>query len=334
MEKRKPRISYGEKEGENLAKIITCNLSDFRNRILQFLKIIYAGPHLDFHSNVAKKLNQNVMDKSTNSSSWGIISSNLVISKGYWFCFQSAAPSMAASPSSLSLLSSFKGRQSYNSKALISQWKPVHKLSFPIQFSRQNRNSLIIMSSVSVSSPEVRTGRPDDLVASILSKVSQTDGGVSLTKEEHEEVSEVAQQLQRFCVAEPVKSPLIFGDWDVVYCSRPTSPGGGYRSAFGRLFFKTKQMIQAVEAPDIVRNKVSFSLFGFLDGEVSLKGQLKVLDESWIQVIFEAPELKVGALEFRYGGQSEVKLQISYIDEKIRLGKGSRGSLFVFQRCI
>jgi hypothetical protein len=58
----------------------------------------------------------------------------------------------------------------------------------------------------------------------------------------------------------------------VVYCSNPTSPGGGYRSALGRLVFRTKEMIQVVEAPDIVRNKVSFSAFGFLDGEVSLKG--------------------------------------------------------------
>lgn len=61
-------------------------------------------------------------------------------------------------------------------------------------------------------------------------------------------------------------------------------------------------------------------------------GKLKVLDDKWIQVIFEAPKLKVGALDFQYGGESEVKLEITYIDEKIRLGKGSRGSLFVFQR--
>ncbi|KAG4954078.1 hypothetical protein JHK82_039689 [Glycine max] len=33
-----------------------------------------------------------------------------------------------------------------------------------------------------------------------------------------------------------------------------------------------------------------------------------------------------------YGGQSEVKLRITYVDEKFRLGLGSRGSLFVFQR--
>ncbi|MCD7446382.1 putative plastid-lipid-associated protein 8, chloroplastic [Datura stramonium] len=70
----------------------------------------------------------------------------------------------------------------------------------------------------------------------------------------------------------------------------------------------------------------------FLDGEVSLKGKLNVLDEKWIQVVFERLNSKVGGLDFQYGGESEVKLEITYIDEKIRLGKGSRGSLFVFQR--
>ena len=59
----------------------------------------------------------------------------------------------------------------------------------------------------------------------------------------------------------------------MLYCSNPTSPGGGYRSAVGRLVFKTKEMIQVVEAPATVRNRVSFSAFGFLDGEVSLKGK-------------------------------------------------------------
>ncbi|KDP33433.1 hypothetical protein JCGZ_07004 [Jatropha curcas] len=237
---------------------------------------------------------------------------------------------MAAASSSFAL---FTGSKLCVPKTLTSCSKPV-KLPNAVSLlsqCRQNR-SMRIVCSVSISNLEVRTERPDDLVASILSKVTQTDRGVSLTKEGHEEVGQVAQQLQQYCVAEPVKSPLIFGEWDVVYCSNPTSPGGGYRSALGRLVFRTKEMVQAVEAPDTIRNKVSFSLMGFLDGVVSLKGQLKVLDENWIQVIFEPPQLKVGALEFQYGGQSEVKLQITYIDEKIRLGKGSRGSLFVFQR--
>ena len=74
---------------------------------------------------------------------------------------------------------------------------------------------------------------------------------------------------------------------------------------------------------------ICFLLCSFYVGHA---GKLNVLDSKWIQVIFEAPELKVGSLGFQYGGESEVKLEITYVDEKIRLGKGSRGSLFVFLR--
>ncbi|XP_026454255.1 probable plastid-lipid-associated protein 8, chloroplastic [Papaver somniferum] len=243
--------------------------------------------------------------------------------------------------SSSGLFSSIRGPEISKSKTLIFNSKPYHhhhafiNVSFPLhsQSYQKKQNKLrVSAASSSISMTEdIRTG-PEDLVASILSKVTGTDRGVSLTKEGHKEVAEVAQKLQKYCVDEPVKCPLIFGEWDVLYCSVPTSPGGGYRSALGRVFFKTKQMIQVVEAPACVKNKVSFSLFGFIDGEVSLKGALNVLDEKWIQVIFEPPELKVGGFNFTYGGESEVKLEISYVDEKIRLGKGSRGSLFVFLR--
>ncbi|KAJ8758778.1 hypothetical protein K2173_000499 [Erythroxylum novogranatense] len=237
-----------------------------------------------------------------------------------------------ATSSPLALLSSFRGPELYRHRTSLVLSAPSNLSFGSLTFTTRLNTTPQVVCSVSVSYPEVKTGRPDDLVASILSKVAGTDGGVSLSKEQHQEVADVAQELQKYCVPEPVKCPLIFGEWDVAYCSRPTSPGGGYRSALGRLFFRTKEMIQVVEAPDTVRNKVAFSAMGFLDGEVSLKGKLKALDDSWIQVIFEAPQLKVGALEFQYGGDSEVKLQITYIDGKIRLGKGSRGSLFVFQR--
>ncbi|XP_077238515.1 plastid-lipid associated protein PAP / fibrillin family protein [Tasmannia lanceolata] len=232
--------------------------------------------------------------------------------------------------SSLTLFSTFRGPEIPKSKTLIFSpkfSKNNFMFSLPLFQSHHGRFKIC----ASISTQQIRTS-PEDLVSSILSKVKETDRGVLLTKEGHKEVAEVAQQLAKYCVDEPVKCPLIFGEWDVVYCSVPTSPGGGYRSALGRLVFKANEMVQVVEAPETVRNKVSFSAFGFLDGEVSLKGKLIVLDDKWIQVVFEPPQLKVGALEFQYGGESEVKLEITYVDEKIRLGKGSRGSLFVFRR--
>ncbi len=51
-----------------------------------------------------------------------------------------------------------------------------------------------------------------------------------------------------------------------------------------------------------------------------------------MQVLFEKPELCVGGLSLRIGPESSVVLKTSYLDESVRLGKGSRGSNFVFVR--
>ncbi|KAL6580632.1 hypothetical protein OROMI_008656 [Orobanche minor] len=122
---------------------------------------------------------------------------------------------MAASSSSsfsLALLFSLKpkGTDLRNPQTLNCRSKSINlpvlslSLSSPQIQSRHSR-TLGIVGSVPISSPVVGTEMPEELVASILSKVSKSDRGVKLSSEEHEQVSEVAQQLQRFCVPEPVK---------------------------------------------------------------------------------------------------------------------------------
>lgn len=115
-------------------------------------------------------------------------------------------------------------------------------------------------------------------------------------------MNEVATALEQFCPPEPLKDPRIFGgnvalpclhtigapkaksqilgcfaEWDVVYCSNPTAPGGYYRSMVGRALLRTDEMVQTLAAPDVVGNKVVFSLFGLLGGEVSLKGNVAIM---------------------------------------------------------
>ena len=63
-------------------------------------------------------------------------------------------------------------------------------------------------------------------------------------------------------------------DWDVAYSSNPTAPGGYYRSMLGRAVLKTRDMVQSIDAPDGIRNKVAFAAFGVLDGQVTLQGEL------------------------------------------------------------
>jgi hypothetical protein len=50
------------------------------------------------------------------------------------------------------------------------------------------------------------------------------------------------------------------------------------------------------------------------------------------QVRFERPELVLPGLALRIGPPSAVQLATTYLDERVRLGRGSRGSRFVFVR--
>lgn len=59
---------------------------------------------------------------------------------------------------------------------------------------------------------------------------------------------------------------------------------------------------------------------------------MTALDNKWVEVVFEPPQVELGAFKAQYGGNSNVKLAILYLDEVVRIGRGSRGSLFIFKR--
>lgn len=202
--------------------------------------------------------------------------------------------------------------------------------------SLQKREALQWQAMAASSTPPVNNaveGSTQALVDALLSLVDGSDRGALLAQQDRDRVDQIISSLEQYCMPQPLQSPLIFGEWDVVYSSNPTATGGYYRSAVGRALLRTKQMMQIVKEPDFVSNKVSFAALGVMDGEVSLKGKLEALDNSWIKITFDSPDLRVGPVQFQYGGMSSVKIAIIYLDERVRLGRGSRGSLFVFKRC-
>ncbi|BBN01339.1 hypothetical protein MPTK1_2g06660 [Marchantia polymorpha subsp. ruderalis] len=212
--------------------------------------------------------------------------------------------------------------------------KPLHSLGFS-----EKRTSLrwSVVSAVSAdtaqtSEAEASEESASQLVDKLLSLVKDSDRGALLGAEEQANVADVVDQLEKIGMPEPLKSPLIFGDWNVAYSSNPTSPGGPYRTFIGRILFRTRDMVQSVISPDVVSNVVRFALFGFIGGEVNLNGKLTPLDDKMIQVDFQPPDLQIGPFKFTYGGMSSVKISIIYLDDYLRLGRGSRGTVFVFTR--
>lgn len=80
---------------------------------------------------------------------------------------------------------------------------------------------------------------------------------------------------------------------------------------------------------------VCFRLLGILVGCATLRGKLQLsendeLGPNALKVLFERPRICFGAAVFEYGPRSTVRIATTYLDDRVRIGVGSRGSLFVF----
>lgn len=187
------------------------------------------------------------------------------------------------------------------------------------------------------------------VVDKVLALIEGTDSGDNLGSEDRREVDACLQQLDDIGEARdqrPLEDPLVFGNYNVAYVSagpgQSGQPAGGrFRGGLGKLLFRTTFLGQSVLQPDIVTNKLAFRLLGFLPGAVGLRGKFVSIPEreggpnrkDTVKVFFEPPVLSLpGGIHIRIGPSSSVVLKTTYVDERVRLGKGSRGSLFVFTR--
>jgi hypothetical protein len=188
--------------------------------------------------------------------------------------------------------------------------------------------------------------RADVLVDDLLQRISRTDGGPSTTPAERGIIDETVLSLCALGMRQkPLEDPSLFDCYSVAYTSsgaqqdpRGVPAGGRFRGRIGRLFFLSRGLFQHVIAPSTVVNLVCFKLFGVLCGAVGLRGKLTPLADAGdfgpngIRVDFEPPRISFGGLVFQFGPPSEVQLKTTYLDDRIRIGIGSRGSLFVFTR--
>ncbi len=208
--------------------------------------------------------------------------------------------------------------------------------------------------NVEYATTELRSGQ--ELVTSLLDLVGTGSDGsadASLTETEKDKVSDILESLESIGEGtRPLEDQNIYGNYNVSYVSMGKrqygQPAGGrFRTGLGRLLFQTKGLFQSVLQPDIVVNKVDLKIFGFIPCYVGLRGRLVSVagltedDEATskgdmkdtVKVFFDPPVLGLPfGIRARIGPKSSVVLKTTYVDERVRIGKGSRGSLFVFTR--
>uniref|UniRef100_A0A7S1NG46 Plastid lipid-associated protein/fibrillin conserved domain-containing protein n=1 Tax=Eutreptiella gymnastica TaxID=73025 RepID=A0A7S1NG46_9EUGL len=198
-----------------------------------------------------------------------------------------------------------------------------------------------VWSAASVSSVE--------RVDMILQKIQGSDSGANLSSDQKKEVDGMIEQLEKGYQAvelRPIDDPAIMGNYRVSYVSTGSgqvgNPAGGrWRGAFGKAIFRTTGLYQNLFTPNGVVNIVGFNFLSFLKGLVVLKGTFTPIKDKpdFVRADFEKPRLclrlfgsTLFSVAFDIGPTSAVELDCAYIDDRVRLGRGSRGSRFVFER--
>ena len=200
----------------------------------------------------------------------------------------------------------------------------------------------------------------------LLSLVRSTNYGASASSEVQAAASAFIRQ-NRFSTS-PLEDPKLLGNYEVSYVSsggnqKGNPAGGNFRGKIGQKIYQTLGLYQHIlpgESPSEPRviNFIEGRLFGLLSLFVVLVGRASAIGAAELAGInlgvpqgapmlslggavrasFEPPLLALSLprtktlLTFQVGPVSSVVLGTQYVDEALRTGVGSRGSLFLFRR--
>lgn len=172
----------------------------------------------------------------------------------------------------------------------------------------------------------------DDLVAI----ASTTDAGVAAPLPVRSEIEALVEEVEKYCPKAPLRSELIFGEWEVLYASKPGTAGGPFRSPLGRVIFPGQKARQTIAPPDLVINEVSYKALGFVPGSARQEGEIETVDEYTFKITFPQLATKMRAA----GGPPERLITTTYLDDRIRIARtvpsneGDGTSFYVFRRLV
>ncbi|KAG2493381.1 hypothetical protein HYH03_008513 [Edaphochlamys debaryana] len=192
--------------------------------------------------------------------------------------------------------------------------------------------------------------RAKPLVEDLIQLTAFTDAGAKCSPEQKEQIAETVIELSRYCMKNPLKSDLLFGEWQVLFSSKPSAVGGPLRKGPGPAVFPGQEARQIISAPNKLVNVVEYKTLGFLPGSNRQFGTIEPISGDTFILNITSGEVQAGV-----GGAIKKdfdikrKIKILYLDDQIRVaqflpsdlqdserdengGGDSEDIVFVFQR--
>ncbi|TVU45477.1 hypothetical protein EJB05_04966 [Eragrostis curvula] len=164
--------------------------------------------------------------------------------------------------------------------------------------------------------------KAERLKEELLAAIAPLERGAEATPEDKEGVEQIVRQLEAVNqVKEPLKSELLNGKWELLYTTS-TSILQPQRPKFLRPFGKIYQAINA----DTLRaqNMETWPYFN------QVTANLVPLSSKRVAVKFDYFKI-FSLIPIKAPGSGKGELEITYLDEELRISRGDKGNLFVLK---
>lgn len=193
-----------------------------------------------------------------------------------------------------------------------SHWKASSR-----DYSWRWRSRVSFFQSFLTKSPDVNS-----LKEELLEAIAPLDRGADANLEDRERVDQIACRLEAANkVNEPLKSDLLNGKWELLY----TTSKSILQTERPKFLRPTGKIYQAINVDTLrAQNMETWPFFN------QATANLVPLSATKVAVKFDSFKI-AGVIPIKSRGSGRGQLEITYLDEELRISRGNQGNLFILR---
>ena len=171
---------------------------------------------------------------------------------------------------------------------------------------------------------ESKDERRSQLKRDILDLAAATKRGLTATEEQQEEMQQMFQQLEKLNpTPNPLKRNEVNGDWSLEYTTSDSILGKGG-------FPRVGPIVQSIDTTTLSAKNSETVRYLVLDVPRSVTAELSPKNGKFTDVKFK--RFQLGPVGFDAPDKFRGSLDITYLDDEVRLTRGDKGNIFVLTR--
>ncbi|WOK97695.1 putative plastid-lipid-associated protein 4, chloroplastic [Canna indica] len=163
---------------------------------------------------------------------------------------------------------------------------------------------------------------PEEIKEELLAEIAPLDRGADATPEDQERIDQIARELEAVnAIKEPLKSDLLNGKWELIY----TTSRSILQVQRPKFLRPNGKIYQAINADTLrAQNMETWPYFN------QVTANLVPLNSRRVKVQFDTFKI-FGLIPIKAPGRGRGELEITYLDEEVRVSRGDKGNLFILK---